>query len=252
MANGDVKQDPARLGKPESEPTPERAAPEPAAREPRAPGPEDAAGPAPPGPDAAPSVAETPPPAGSEPRPEPAAPVEPGPPRAEPEAPAEAAPPSEPEPAPPSEPEPAPPVDETEDLIRVGQVGSGRRLSPVDEDTLRSIRSFARDRPLPGIGTLLDLARAHATSGRGPGLGVDVFSELRSQLGRLVADLESVAIHAGPVLFLKTRAKNQPGTALRWLSEEERRGLREHPELLDHPGRLPANLKKLLAGSEED
>lgn len=141
----------------------------------------------------------------------------------------------------------AEPFDETADLIRVGQVGSGRRLAPPDADTLRAVRAFASERHLPGLGTLLELARAHTTSGRGPGLGVDVFTEIRGQLGRLVSDVDNIAIHAGPVLFTKTSAKNQPGTALRWLNEEERRALRAHPELLDHPGRLTASLKKLLA-----
>jgi hypothetical protein len=142
-----------------------------------------------------------------------------------------------------------PPAPEGADLVRVGQVGSGRR--PVDAETHRSILAFASERPLPGLGTLLELARAHVGSGRGPGLGVEAFTEIRSQLGRIVEEIESIAIHVGPLLFVKTRAKNQPGTALRWLNEDERRVLREHPELLDHPARLTARLKKLLAGAPE-
>lgn len=209
--------------------------------------------PAAPTPPAAPAPAE--PPSAAEAFETPPPPVEPSPPAPAPEEPTRDAPLS---PPPPEEPAPAPdppappeePVDETADLVRVGQVGSGRRLAPVDDETLRAIRDFASHRHLPGLGTLLDLARAHATSGRGPGLGVEVFTEIRSQLGRLVADLDAVAIHVGPVLFVKTIARNQPGTALRWLSEDERRALRGHPELLDQPARLAANLKKLV--SEED
>jgi hypothetical protein len=139
------------------------------------------------------------------------------------------------------------PADEIADLVRVGRVGTGRRLAPAPEETLEAIRRFAASRFIPGLGTLLEVARRHATDGAGPGLGVDAFSEIRRQLGVLVEGLEAVAIHVGPVLFVKTRARNQPGTALRWLHEAERRALREHRELLDQPARLAAQLKKLLA-----
>jgi hypothetical protein len=145
---------------------------------------------------------------------------------------------------------PESPPDEISQLVRIGQVGSGRRLGPPDDALRSAVRDFASQRHLPGLGTLVELARAHADSDRGPTLGVEAFSEIRSQLGRLVADLEAVAIQVGPVLFLKTSAKNQPGTALRWLHADERRVLHEHPELLDHPGRLVANLRKRTAGEE--
>ena len=228
----------------------ERSVPEPIAPTPAAPA-LDPTGPRPPEPGVQP-------PSGAAPAPPAAATSGAAPGAASPPPPPKAPAPSAPRPTPAaareaSEPAAAsaPPVDETADLVRVGQMGSGRRLLPVDDDTLQSIRSFACDRPLPGLGTLLELARAHATSGRGPGLSVEVFSEIRSQLGRIVAELEAIAIHVGPVLFVKTIAKNQPGTALRWLTEDERRALREHPEFLDHPGRLTARLKKLLAGEAE-
>ncbi len=178
--------------------------------------------------------------------PDPAAPaLEPGP-EALPAAPlAETAAPPSPAAEPPPE-----PVDEISELVRIGQVGSGRRLGRPDDHLRSAIRDFACQRQLPGVGTLIELARAHESSDRGPGLGVEAFSEIRGQLGRLVEGLEAVAIQVGPVLFLKTSAKNQPGTALRWLHAEERKLLREHPELLDHPGRLVANLKKRTASGE--
>jgi hypothetical protein len=184
-------------------------------------------------------VPEVPPDAGA-PAPEPT-PEAPTPARG---APSEASPPA-PEPEPPPQPEPE---AEPEHWLRVGQVATGRRLTPLDDDTLQSIRHFAETRHLPGVGTLQQLAEAGPGA---PGLSVQAFTELRQQLGRLLGDVESIAIHAGPVLFLKTQAKNQPGTALRWLSEPERRVLREEPGLLDHPGRLVATLKKRLTAQPE-
>jgi hypothetical protein len=158
--------------------------------------------------------------------------------------------PAAPEPPAPAEPAPEAPPDPIAQLVRIGQVGSGRRLGPPDAALCSAVRDFASQRHLPGVGTLIELARAHADSDTGPTLGVEAFGEIRSQLGRLVEDLEAVAIHVGPVLFLKTSAKNQPGTALRWLHADELRVLGEHPELLDHPGRLVANLRKRIAGPE--
>lgn len=153
---------------------------------------------------------------------------------------------SDEETTPPAAPAPEP-VDEIADLVRVGRVATGRRLAPAPEETVEAIRRFAAGRFIPGLGTLLDLARRHATDGGGPGLGVDAFTEVRRQLGALVEGLEAVAIHVGPVLFLKTHARNQPGTALRWLHGDERRALREHRELLDQPARLAAQLRKVVA-----